>query len=229
MLARVFEAAGLSTVSLSMVREHTVKVKPPRALFVPFPFGFALGKPNDPELQHRIIAATLALLEPSAGPVLVDFPEAGRPASLPQASGFAPQQTPMVADPADEVTVLRAFYERWVEEHQGRTAVGLCGIPQRRWRGVIRFLQAYARGEDTDMPERPAEVSRPQFIRYCIDDLKAFYYEARMMQRPAAVATDLHTWFWGETALGHFLPTVAQRMNSSDDPTLKAIAYGIAR
>jgi hypothetical protein len=228
-LARVFEAAGLSTVSLSMVREHTVKVKPPRALFVPFPFGFALGKPNDPVLQHRVIAATLDLLHKPSGPLLVDFPEDESPEQLPQASGVQQCQAQTAQDPADEVTALRAFYERWVEEHQGRTAVGLCGIPQRRWRGVIRFLQAYTRGEDVHLKEQPAEVTQAQFIRYCVDDLKAFYYEARMTQRPEASATDLHTWFWGETAVGQLIPTVAQRMSATDDPTLKAIAYGLAR
>jgi len=34
-LARIFEAAGLSTTSFSLVREHTEKIKPPRALFLP--------------------------------------------------------------------------------------------------------------------------------------------------------------------------------------------------
>jgi hypothetical protein len=70
-----------------MVREHTVKVAPPRALFVPFPFGFALGKPNDPQLQHRVIAAAFELLLKPSGPVLTDYPEAGIPAPLLQASG----------------------------------------------------------------------------------------------------------------------------------------------
>jgi len=228
-LARVFEAAGLSTVGIAMVREHMVKVKPPRALFVPFPFGFALGKPHDPALQHRVIAAALDLLEKPAGPLLVDFPEAEAPEQLPQASVIARRNTPATRDPADEVTALRAFYERWVEEHHGRTAVGLCGIPQRRWRGMIRFLQAYARGEAADMPERPAQIPLPQFVRYCIDDVKAFYYEARMTQRPDAPETDLHTWFWGETAIGQLIPTIAQRMNATEDPAVKAIAYGIAR
>jgi hypothetical protein len=107
--------------------------------------------------------------------------------------------------------------------------VGLGGIPQRRWRGVIRFLQAYARGEDVDMKERPADITQPQFIRYCVDDLKSFYYEARMTQRPEASATDLHTWFWGETAMGQLIPVVAQGMGATDDPTLQAIAYGLAR
>jgi len=38
-LARALETAGIATTSISMVREHMEKVKPPRALFVPFPFG----------------------------------------------------------------------------------------------------------------------------------------------------------------------------------------------
>jgi hypothetical protein len=93
----------------------------------------------------------------------------------------------------------------------------------------MRFLQAFARGEEVALKERPAGVSPEQFIRYCVDDLKAFYYEARMMQKPTGTDTDLHAWFWGETALGQLLPAVAQRLGASDDPTLKAIAYGIAR
>lgn len=228
MLARVFEEAGLSTVSLSLVREHTAKVKPPRALFVPFPFGFALGKPGDPALQHRVLAAALALLERPTGPVLEDFPEEEAPARLPQASGVAVAAAP-AAEPADEVTALRPFYERWVERHGGRTAVGLCGVPQRRWRGVVRLLEAYARGEAADLSERPADVPLPQFIRYCIDDLKAFYYEARMAQRDGIGETELHTWFWGETAMGRLIPEVGRRMGALDDPAAKAVAYGIAR
>lgn len=229
MLARVFEAAGLRTTSLAMVREHAVKVQPPRALFVPFPFGYALGRPNDAQLQHRVLAAALALLQRPSGPVLEDFPEEEQPAPLLQASSVQQHATPGERDPADEVTALRGCYERWVEDHQGRTAVGLCGIPQRRWRGVVRFLQAYASGEEADMQERPATVSQPQFVRYCVDDIKAFYYEARMAQQPAASAADLHTWFWSETAMGRLVSALAQRMNATDDATLKAVAYGIAR
>ena len=92
MLARALEQAGISTTSISLVREHTEKVKPPRALFVPFPFGMAFGRPDDPELQHRVLRAALDLLAELAGPVLRDFPaelEPGdQPAAPPQASGI---------------------------------------------------------------------------------------------------------------------------------------------
>jgi hypothetical protein len=228
-LARVFEGAGLTTVTLAMVREHAERVRPPRALFVPFPFGYALGKPNDPQLQRRVIGAAVDLLSREQGPVLEDFPEEDVPEPLLQASGVQEVATIAAKDPADEVTTLRAYYERWVEGHDGRTAIGLCGIPQRRWRGVIRFLEAYGRGEDADMRERPAGVPVPQFIRYCVDDLKAFCYEARMAQRPGASEAELHRWFWGETAVAQLIRSVAQRMTAGDDPALKYFAYGLAR
>jgi hypothetical protein len=228
-LANVFEEAGLCTVTIAMVREHAERVKPARALFVPFPFGIALGKPNDPELQHRIMAAALDMLQKPAGSVLEDFPEDEAPAALIQASALSGRDDVKETDAADEVTAMRAYYERWVEDHSGRTAVGLCGIPQRRWRGLIRFLQAYARGEAADMKERPSEVSLEQFIRYGADDLKAFYYEARMAQRPSTSSEELHTWFWSETTVGQLLPEVGRRMATSDDPAAKAVANGIAR
>ena len=229
MLARVFEAAGLVTVCIAMVREHVEKVKPPRALFVPYPFGFALGKPNDPALQHRIIAAALELVAKPQGPALADFPEDEVPDNLPQSSAVTRSSSRETTDAADEIAVLRSFYERWVDDHDGRTAVGLSGVPQRRWRGLVRFLEAYTRGEDVDMKERPAGVALPQFIRYCVDDLKAFYYEARMMQKPSMSEPDLHTWFWGETVIGQLIPAVGERMQACDDPAAKAVAFGIAR
>jgi hypothetical protein len=228
-LANVFEEAGLCTVTIAMVREHAERVKPARALFVPFPFGYALGKPNDPELQHRVMAAALDLLQKPAGAVLEDFPEDDAPPTLLQASALPPRVGVKETDAADELTALRAYYERWIEDHGGRTAVGLCGIPQRRWRGLIRFLQAYTRGEAAEMKERPSDVGLEQFIRYGADDLKAFYYEARMAQRPTTTSEELHAWFWGETAMGQLLPEVGKRMAASDDPAAKAVANGIAR
>jgi hypothetical protein len=48
-------------------------IHPPRALFVPYKLGFPLGEPNNPGLQHRIIAAALALLIRNDVPVIEDF------------------------------------------------------------------------------------------------------------------------------------------------------------
>ena len=70
----VLEKAGIPTVGLSLLEMVTKKVRPPRALFIPFPFGYPLGRANDPKLQHRIIRAALDLLEsPEELPILRDF------------------------------------------------------------------------------------------------------------------------------------------------------------
>ncbi len=227
-IARVLEEAGLPTVSIALVKEHAAKVKPPRALFVAFPNGYPLGKPDDPEFQHQVIAASLELLAYPKGPVLVDFPEEAGSSELPQASEVEITD-PMRQDAANEVTALRPFYERWVESKQGRTSVGLAGIPQRRFRGMVRFLQSYSRGEETDMEQRPPEISLPQYVRYCVDDLKAFYYEARLAQRPNTTEPEIHTWFWGETSAGQMVAEIAEHMKGTEDPALERIAFGIAR
>jgi hypothetical protein len=225
----VFENAGLTTITLALVREHAEKVKPPRALFVPFYFGHTLGRPNDPELQHRVISEALEMLKFSQGPVLAEFQEEAGPTNVPQASAAQLSTNGQRDNPANELTALRPFYERWLAANDGRTAVGLSGIPQRRFRGVVRFLEAFSADETADMEERPPSVSLPQFIRYCVDDLKAFYFEARIVQSPDADEPEVHEWFWGATAAGKLVASVADRMGEMESPEHKSISYGIVR
>ncbi|MGH7365967.1 MAG: hypothetical protein ACREK9_06100 [Candidatus Rokuibacteriota bacterium] len=232
MLARALEAEGVATTSISMVREHTEKVKPPRALFVPFPFGHAMGRPNDPELQHRVLRAALDLLAEPAGPVLRDFPDDAEPGLEPpapaQASGIA-VAAGVPDDPALETSQMRQYHEQWLARREGRTAFGLSGIPATRFRGVVRFLQAFAAGEHADLEERPADVPLPSFIRYCADDWKALYFEGRLAMKPAASGDEIARWFWAETAAGQLLRRVRDRLDASDDPRWKAAAFGVAR
>jgi hypothetical protein len=229
-LARVFEEHGLSTTSISLVREHTEKVKPPRALFVPFPFGHPLGEANDPDLQTRVMRAAFALLDEPEGPVLVDYPEdtsSDQDINLTQAASVtAPEKPP---DIAFELTALRPYYEQWVQAHAGRTAVGITGVDQRRFRGLIRVLESYSAGQAPSAPEWNRDVPLEQFVRWSSDDLKAFYMEARMQQKPGASFQELNGWLWSETALSNLLRGVRDRLRSHGDPRLDAIAYGIAR
>jgi len=62
LIAAAIEREGISTVCISLLREVTSVIRPPRALFVPYPMGYPLGAPNDNALQRRIIDAALALL-----------------------------------------------------------------------------------------------------------------------------------------------------------------------
>ena len=73
LIQRAIEYAGMTTVSISMLREITEKIEPPRALFVPFPLGYPLGEPHNPELQKRVMRAAFALLSRTDVPVLEDF------------------------------------------------------------------------------------------------------------------------------------------------------------
>ena len=74
LIAGEIERRGIPTTSLTTLVEVTRKVRPPRALAVPFALGYPLGRPNDVALQTAILGAAFALLG-NAGPppVLVSF------------------------------------------------------------------------------------------------------------------------------------------------------------
>jgi hypothetical protein len=69
------ERRGITTASLTMLPEVTKKVRPPRALSVPWPLGFPLGAPNDVALQRKVLIALFALLSRTDVPVLESFKE----------------------------------------------------------------------------------------------------------------------------------------------------------
>ncbi len=75
LVAAELEKQGLSTVCLSLLRNVAEKVRPPRALFVPFPHGYPLDTPGEPPRQRAVIEAALGLLELQGvtAPVLRDF------------------------------------------------------------------------------------------------------------------------------------------------------------
>ena len=74
LIQRAIEYAGISSVSISLLREITEKIQPPRALYVPFPLGYPLGEPNNVGLQTRVIQAAFALLPRNDAPILEFFP-----------------------------------------------------------------------------------------------------------------------------------------------------------
>jgi len=230
-LARVLESHGIATTSISLVREHTEKIKPPRALFVPFPFGHALGRPNDAALQHRVLSAALDLLT-APGPVLADFPDDAEPGDeMPgpvQASAVA-TATSVPADAVAETKDVVRAHAPWLASSLGRTTFGLSGIAAERFPEVVEFLQRFAASGDGDVSGRPSGVSLPAFIRWAADDLKSLYWEHRLLTAPRASGTDIARWFWGETAAGQVLRRVRDRLDASEDLKWKAAAFGVAR
>lgn len=55
LVQRVVEEAGIATVSITQVRKVTERIRPPRALFLKWPFGHALGAPGDTLQQRRVL------------------------------------------------------------------------------------------------------------------------------------------------------------------------------
>jgi hypothetical protein len=53
-----------------MMREITEKVRPPRALEVPYPLGYPFGEPGAAETQHVVLRRMLQLLAHTDVPVL---------------------------------------------------------------------------------------------------------------------------------------------------------------
>jgi len=80
----------------------------------------------------------------------------------------------MAAEDRRRVFTMRRALEQWGGP-EGQTSVGMSGVDPRRFRGVVRFLEAYAAGQDADVRERPVNVPLPVFVRRCVDDLKAMY------------------------------------------------------
>jgi hypothetical protein len=75
--AAELERQGIATVAIQLLRLVAERVRPPRALFVPFPHGYPLAAPGEPERQRAVIEAALHLLEDATlrPPVLIDFHE----------------------------------------------------------------------------------------------------------------------------------------------------------
>lgn len=59
LVAAELERRGITTVCLSLLPEVTAKIRPPRALAVPFRHGYPLDQPSDPERQRAVLRACL--------------------------------------------------------------------------------------------------------------------------------------------------------------------------
>ncbi len=75
MIQREIEKEGIPTIGVSIVRKYTEKVKPPRTIFLRWPFGHPFGEAFNRDQQRVVLAEALralsAIREPGA---IVDLP-----------------------------------------------------------------------------------------------------------------------------------------------------------
>lgn len=73
LIAAELERQGIATVAIQLLRSIAELVRPPRALCVPFRFGYPLGKPNHAGQQEHVLTSALRLLERTdATPPLIE-------------------------------------------------------------------------------------------------------------------------------------------------------------
>lgn len=63
LLQRMIETVGIPTIGITLQKEVTTRVKPPRALFLRYPFGHPLGEAFQVRQQRTILLDALTGLE----------------------------------------------------------------------------------------------------------------------------------------------------------------------
>lgn len=100
--------AGIATVQVSLIRPVTEAVRPPRALWVPFPFGRPLGPPNRPDVQLDVLRQTLGLVDQPTAPALIDYPDNVNGDDIPSEEGWSCPVTFPTVEPNTQSEYLKA-------------------------------------------------------------------------------------------------------------------------
>jgi len=210
-LGHFLERQGIPTTGISLVREHTEVVRPPRALWVTFELGRPLGRPDDPPFQRRVAKAALDLLARADGPLIADYPE-----HVEEPADFTGWACPISLAPAAvdslaaEIDRLATWYDRALAA-QGRTTVGVSGL---------------------DMPAASALVTQAldgalppaQTLKEALDDLRAYYLEAASAFPDPGTSATRKKWFWEETRLAEAMLALQPKLAASDDQQHKILA-----
>ncbi len=224
-LSQFLEEEGIATTGISLVREHTERMRPPRALWVPFELGRPLGAPDDAGFQDRVIDACLALLLAPAGPLIADFDEDAPPLRRETQSGWVCPVSFATDTPADdgnlsdrlaaELSALAPWYAL-SRKQRGRTTVGACGL---EIANALAFVIAHLDG----MPALPHGLEdRARLLKLAIEDLKAYYLEAASAQ-PGSSA-ELNRWLWNDTALSALFHALKEVCANSEDARISFLA-----
>lgn len=75
LVQRAIEAAGITTIGVTIVREYTEQVKPPRSVFLRWPFGHPFGEPFQRAQQRAVLQGMFRALETIDTPgTIIDLP-----------------------------------------------------------------------------------------------------------------------------------------------------------
>lgn len=223
-LSHYLEQDGIATAGISLIRPHTEKIRPPRALWVPFELGRPLGVPGDGAFQSRVLRALLGTLASRSGPVLLDYAEeAPKPPTSDEANGWS---CPVSFDrPAAEQTLGVQIHQEirqlqpWYDlafERRGRSTFGEAGLSIEQ---VADFLLVWATGQRPESPH--VHLSSPQLLKLAAEELKVFYLEAVAAQPGAMTGRQAADWFWGETAAARLFVALRHACIDAQEPDIQ--------
>ena len=222
-LAKYLEEEGLATTLVALVRKQAEQVRPPRALWVPFPLGRPFGAPGDAAFQTRVLKAMLALLERDSGPVLEDFPEDAPEALDHDGEGWVCPVRFAGSEGGSggrldavlrEIAELAPWYDISVAR-RGRTTVGASALKPE---AMVRLLHDWAQGmrRENPLPDmHPADA-----LRLASEDLKAFYFEAATARPGPDSSAAVAEWFWRETEAAAIIRALREACLADKDPAI---------
>ena len=224
-LGHYIEREGVPTAQISLIREQTAAIRPPRALWVPFMLGHPFGAPNETRFQSRVLCALLSLFECPSGPVLEDFPEEAPPTGADDAGFACPvsfvsakvEAGGLAQAMRNEIGQLAPWYGL-AKKRRGRTTVGVFGATVE---DAVRYVATYLEGalKPPSIPGLSAGVA----VKRACDDVKAYYYEAMAAQPGNLAPKAIENWFWRETAAAKALLAIRDICLKSDDESLKPL------
>lgn len=207
------------TTGISLVRENTESMQPPRALWVSFPLGRPLGKPGDAAFQHRVVEAALDLLGEQSGPVLSDYPEDAPPVPIDDAPAcpvsFAKpgeETDSWTAGLLNELQLLTPWHDLGRRRRNGRTLVGVSDF------SMTENVQKLGQLLDDDV----LPTTELNWFKSAIEDAKVFYIEALTAQPGDYNHTQIEQTYWRETWMGAAILRFSEMFLA--DPKLAAFA-----
>ena len=215
-LAHFLEDEGLSTVVIALVREHVVKMSPPRALWVPFEMGRPFATPNDVELQSRVLKSAFSLFdEPGSKPILKDYAEEATINDSVLNWKFPGKLD--AKSPAAEADLILPIWQK-TQERRERTVVGISDMSLV---DAVEYIDKYLSPHPMINPKGMAPVSR---ARFAIDDIKVFYFEAALADGGLPSSYQLNEWFWKQTLTGKMILDFQDKVRFSKNKNLRLIS-----
>jgi len=227
-LAYFLEDEGVPTVAISLIRVQTEKVGNPRSLWVPFELGRPLGPPNDAAFQKNVLATALNLLTATPGPVFledyplddptgVDLDSWGPPFALDALEIDLSDEALLQSVLANELRAITPSYQRFVAENR-RTTFGVSGL---NIDACAAYLAAYL---SSPAPANPLPAVSPvQALRWAVDDVKAYYFEAVAAGPGMPSSRQAQGWFWDRTLAARIIIALRKLLLASGDNRTQAI------